>query len=316
MIILNFFTFVCVLLVMSFDCTLGEADSKIKGGHAANNGEFPYLALIAGGNACGSALITLQKIVTAAHCFRIEYSPAKYVDLKATYVFAGSIVLADQDNGQMTQIKHYKIHDQYKPRGDGKMLYDIATADLQKAFVQNDMVKPMTLPSKDPSNFKSAWDTFVASGKTCRIMGWGTESVTFASGQPVPGQPSPALKTTDVKPLSVAECKSAQGPGQDLMDMGYHCFLGVEHGSMPLFGDSGSPIECGGKVFGVASAITFSKNNPEKPTPFFYVMFGNYLKDLGIDAANGAVPFCNVGTWPFIFILLTTIIHTILSTVT
>ncbi|XP_014261920.1 trypsin-1-like [Cimex lectularius] len=273
---------VITVLLGVFDHGFGD-DDKIWGGRNAKHGEFPFAVFITGNLFCGGGLLTLDKIVSAGHCFVQWDEKGKKVelDLKRTIVIGGMVNYLKRNLAyQQTTIRLFKMHDNYRKRKDGSYYHDVAVAKLNESFLETLTLKRMPIPQGGKSEFKRHWDRLVASGNKCYAMGWGT---TAKGGT----EPSPSMMVIQVALWSEQKCKeTAWDPEDSVTKFGEVCASSVETGETFCDGDSGSPLYCDGYVYGLATANWECGNTV---LPQYFLLFWHYLDLMAVNLDNSAI---------------------------
>lgn len=104
-----------------FTETSADEPEAIVGGMSTVPGEFPYQCSlhVDNGHMCGCSILSMTKILTAAHCLYNIVSPP-YTNL---IIRTGSI---DHSQGNAHVVKSAKIHSKYQPFMKKSWLNDIA----------------------------------------------------------------------------------------------------------------------------------------------------------------------------------------------
>ncbi|XP_059151133.1 fibrinolytic enzyme, isozyme C-like [Physella acuta] len=194
---------------------------------------------------CGGTLVTLNKIVTAAHC-AVAYPQLPW------RVELGTVVKYDETNPyrQAINVSSYVVHEDYSPLDN--LPNDIAILTL----VQNAELSPYVLPAILPVTGEDFLD------KPCILSGFGNTNWTSGG--------SPILRETTSRVIANDDCTNYYqtipedpSPDEHVGD-GHICMFDLSKpaGERPgvCFGDSGSPALCEGafniKYFaGIASWI-------------------------------------------------------------
>jgi trypsin len=199
----------------------------ILGGTVVPPGQKTYTANMrataSGAGICGGVLISPTHVLTAGHCFYLNF-------LK--YVSVGSHFLSGDSDGERILIKNGTRHPKYID--DSVLAYDYAILELETPS----KFTPVKLLSADS-------ETFV--GKNATAMGWGDTSAN--------GGPSQELLRVDVAVRSNEDCKAAKLDGPALMESMF-CAGGVFNKDA-CQGDSGGPLileqESGDVLVGIVS---------------------------------------------------------------
>ncbi|CAG4953153.1 unnamed protein product [Colias eurytheme] len=137
--------------------------SRIVGGAIAPADAYPYLAGLVirfhdhmGTSACGSTLVSLNRLVTAAHCWRHSFSASEFtVVLGSQYLFHG---------GERIVTNHVVLHPQYIP---SMLMNDVAIIYLPRSVSVSSSIRPVSLPHNDLWNtFTGEWAMAAGYGKT------------------------------------------------------------------------------------------------------------------------------------------------------
>ncbi|CAG7824867.1 unnamed protein product [Allacma fusca] len=175
-------------------CTCGERkNSRIVGGTAAQNGQFPWRVRLCTGrpgafscSSCGATIISEQWILTAAHCFD-SYQLGYYVN-----IFVGST----DAHGYLVMPDRLVIHEKYKPlTSNSTSQNDIALLHLPIKLPfdnPNILLGPACLPYQYVG--KEELGKVIASG-------WGK---TVGNDD---GSSSDTLQTVELDLVSIGECR-------------------------------------------------------------------------------------------------------------
>ncbi|CAK1582645.1 unnamed protein product [Parnassius mnemosyne] len=139
-------------------------DVRIVGGAVAPVNAHPYLAglLITfvnspGTSACGSSLISANRLVTAGHCWYHSLQASQFVVvLGSQYLFYGGTRIATST---------VFVHPQYSPSA---LVNDIAVIYLPTNVYFSPSIRPVSLPSSNQlwDSFTGAWAVAAGYGKT------------------------------------------------------------------------------------------------------------------------------------------------------
>ncbi|KAL9985424.1 hypothetical protein ACROYT_G007835 [Oculina patagonica] len=197
-------------------CGSKPAGTRIVGGNQAQNGSWPWQAMLAyagGSQFCGGSLIDQQWVVTAAHCVH-DTSASEIVVRMGAYKIT--------DIAQELRVVQIIINDEYDP---DTYTHDIALLRLETRAILGEGVGLVCLPDE---NFA------LVTGKECFITGWGT----LSSG----GSQPDYLQEASVAKVSKKKCKKAYGWSN--IDYSMIC-AGFDAGGVDACqGDSGGPMVC------------------------------------------------------------------------
>ncbi|OQR67815.1 plasma kallikrein-like [Tropilaelaps mercedesae] len=181
---------------------------RIVGGRKALPREFPWqvsLQVSVTGwwaHICGGSLVTLQHVVTAAHCYR----------KKASHRIVAGLFLRDylNEDVQVMPVSKFRIHESYnRPE---PLMNDIALITLEKPLKMTDAVNSVCLPPPAP--------TLMRPGTIITVSGWGTTR----EG----GRSSRSLMAVDLPVISNEECKRMYDERESEMSPTSHFgFFGV-----------------------------------------------------------------------------------------
>ncbi|ODM99425.1 Trypsin-1 [Orchesella cincta] len=223
-----------------------DLETLIVGGTSATKNEFPWLVHLAIGSAfCGGSLISLDTVLTAAHCVYGKN--------------AGSITVTagDHDRGinegteQISRAKGVKWHERYN---DKTTENDVALIRLSNNLTATFAVRPIALPA---SNF-----VINVTGNGT-VAGWGT---TAFGGS---GAVRSLLKVT-VPIVNNTMCKKSY---QLLTDSQ---FCAGQKGRDSCQGDSGGPFICNGTA-AVCGIVSYGNGCGEDGYPGVYTKVSSYV---------------------------------------
>ncbi|XP_017839754.1 trypsin delta-like [Drosophila busckii] len=214
------FKFVILLSVVA--CALGTIISEgllpklsghILGGSLTTNIDFPHMVSVQGPGICGGSLITVNVVVTAAHC--VEGAPASKLN-----VVAGARLL--NIGVDRLKVSRTIIHANYSST---TMANDIALLRLSKPVTLSPNIQPIALASSNPAN-----------GASAVVTGWGNLISNLLPK---------FLFKMEVKFLDYTSCGIHYS---NVLDT--HVCAFRENAFM---GDSGSPLVYNNKLIGISS---------------------------------------------------------------
>lgn len=213
------------------------ASTRIVGGHASSDGDFPWqVALVntAAANAntgivCGGTLIAPTLVLTASHCT----TGAKPSNIE---VIANRRVLSDTASGSVTAVAGISTNPAADPLGEFPR-NDLSILVLAEAV-------PNAVPLPIASVEGGADDALYATGESLTVAGWG-----MLHDPDVVGEYDPdSLQSTTVVRQSDASCTDVYGTAFHSSDM--------------ICAGSGTPSPCYGDSGGGLVAPTTASPNP------------------------------------------------------
>ncbi|XP_067631875.1 trypsin alpha-like [Eurosta solidaginis] len=246
--------FALLFAVLSWFLIYTNAQYRIWNGKDRNIEKSPYLASIhdSGIYICTGALISLQMVLTAAHC--VAYSRGNLI-----VVEAGITDLDDTtEDGQMRGVESIHHPCDYSPE-TGHM--DIAVIKLHTPFRRGSRVEIIEL-----------CDTTLNLGTKMRVSGWGATSGDNE-------RYSCTLQTTNVNIVLTQECAPMAAILGNMITESMIC--ATRDGTSPCQGDSGAPGVVKGKLCAVVS-YGICCANPSYPTVYTDVnnaKVRNFLRD-------------------------------------
>lgn len=165
------------------ECGVIDQNYRIVGGHAANDGQWPWMAAIFLDRQsnkqeefwCGGTLISDQFVLTAAHCLT-DLRGVKYLPNQIKVRLGTNWIERNQTDNlnrppmnanqylQEFDVDQIRIHDYFQRNG---FLNDIALIKLNKKVNFNERIKCICLPTEQDK--KSDF-----SGLLATVLGWGS----------------------------------------------------------------------------------------------------------------------------------------------
>ncbi|XP_078359635.1 serine protease 33-like isoform X1 [Oculina patagonica] len=203
-------------------CGSRSAGTRIVGGTQAQNGSWPWQAMLAhagGSQFCGGSIILEQWVLTAAQCVSGK-SPSQIVVRMGAYKIT--------DIAQELQVEKIIVHESFYP---DTLAHDIALLKLKTKATLGTSVGLVCLPLPE-----------IDPGKTCYITGWGT--LEEWDGTSPPALPD-YLQEASVPIVAKDECISSYSKVGISVDGPSMICAGFEEGGVDAcLGDSGGPLVC------------------------------------------------------------------------
>ncbi|NWR87354.1 ACRO protein, partial [Furnarius figulus] len=202
-----------------------QSKTRVVGGTNAQTGAWPWLVSIqdpatAGtGHLCGGSLISIQWVLTAAHCF----VDAK--NISSWRLVIGATQLTEPGPGvEVRHIKRLLVHEEYSAADQSN---DIALLELDRPAMCNRYVQLSCVPNPTVN---------VPELQVCYVAGWGA---TTARAQ----QTSDVLQEAQVHLIDVKVCNSSDWYAGDVHT--HNLCAGYPEGGIDTCqGDSGGPLMC------------------------------------------------------------------------
>ncbi|XP_055852007.1 chymotrypsin-2-like [Episyrphus balteatus] len=222
-------------------------ESRIVGGSAAADGEFPYQISLQdqrNNHMCGGAILNSLWIATAAHCvdgYETGNGASKLKVISGTNQYSNP--------GNSTSIKQIFIHCNYN---NPEFANDIALLLLNSPLEFNDKTASIALP-----------DEPLQPGDQLILSGWGTTELY--------GDPPEDLQKLTVNYVPHEECKEAMS-GDEGVGVCHICTMTTE-GEGACHGDSGGPLVHNGKLYGLVNwGVPCANGFPDMQASVYYYM--------------------------------------------
>ncbi|XP_024085246.1 chymotrypsin-2-like [Cimex lectularius] len=297
------FNMLFYLLISVFIVVYASESEKLFGGRYAKDGEFPFVVSIRGKSSCAGSLVTLSKVVTAAHCLALFLNmEGRSIDVNELYVVGGSVDLEKFNEGiDVRAINSILVTGEYKAgtRFGGKIdSHDIGMAVLDYPFKSGKNLQVMNLVSWNATIFKNSWDEIVAKRTICYAMGWGTTTYHPDSmgKETIPAEPSLILKVIQVRPSDNESCSLLFSRKDDLTMYGEICVYSVKKHETICDGDSGGPLVCDGRPYAL---LNYGPRCGTTLSPQGYLLFWYYMDFLTLSGNH-----LFISKWLILLILL------------
>lgn len=159
---MKYFVFLAVLFAVS--SAFPNRGSRIINGREARPGEAPYMVQLqirndtSNGQMCGGAIVTVSRIVSAAHCFTWNWRGRwDIVAIAGQHNWR-----IDSGNEQERDIIRIVNHPEYDPDSENFSGFDINFVEVSEPFTFNQWVQPIALP-----------EAFAIHTGPVQIYGWG-----------------------------------------------------------------------------------------------------------------------------------------------
>lgn len=206
-------------LVAYAGATPTPGDGRIVGGEVATIQEFPYQVSVQlqGRHICGGAIIGIDTVLTAAHCFEDPWSSADYT------VRVGSS--EHESGGHVLSLRRVIAHGDYNPQSHDN---DLALLILNGQLNFTEHLQPVPLAAlADPPTA----DTRL------QVSGWGFQAEESAVSGEV--GVSPQLRFVDVDLVESNQCRRAYS---QVLPITRRMICAARPGRDSCQGDSGGPL--------------------------------------------------------------------------
>ncbi|KAF5287783.1 hypothetical protein FQA39_LY15719 [Lamprigera yunnana] len=215
--------FLVVLLAAGALCAPEPFNSKIVGGHTAEDGQFPYQIAIRynGQHSCGGSILDSKTILTAAHC--LEGYDINYM----TVVVGTNKVNAGGVTHSISSVVYHSEYTIVTAR------HDIGLIKLDSEISFNEKVQPIELNTDN-----------IEENVECVLSGWGRLSY--------PGNLPDDLQYITLSTYSNRLCTIEHLFSEyDIYDT--HICTFTKYGEGACHGDSGGPLVANNKQIGIVS---------------------------------------------------------------
>ncbi|XP_062349645.1 acrosin-like [Cinclus cinclus] len=199
--------------------------TRVVGGRSAEAGAWPWLVSIQDpsvsgtGHLCGGSLISVQWVLTAAHCF------AESRNISTMRLLIGATQLTEPGpEAEVRLIKRLLVHQEYSSADQSN---DIALLELNEPVQCSPYIQPVCVPNGTLS---------MAQLDTCYVAGWGATTARSQTSSDV-------LQEAKVHLINVQICNSSEWYGGDIHS--HNLCAGYPEGGIDTCqGDSGGPLMC------------------------------------------------------------------------
>ncbi|KAJ8918105.1 hypothetical protein NQ315_011562 [Exocentrus adspersus] len=220
-------------------------DGRIFGGVEVEPHSRPYLValLVDGRSLCGGSLISLNFVLTAAHCT----ISASYVEL----VFGAHNILINESTQLRVTSSSIINHVDFN---SSNYINDISLIKIPSPIVPNDHIQAVNLAPASAGSY---------TGFGARLSGWG---ITSNSNSSIPS----GLHEVQLVVMGNSPCEDIYGP--DVVQPSKLCTYGF--GTVGgCSGDSGSPLVVGFTQVGITSFVSSNGCESGDPTGFTRISY-------------------------------------------
>ncbi|XP_021712427.1 trypsin-4, partial [Aedes aegypti] len=199
---------------------------RIINGASASITQFPYLVSVqrktfySRYHICGGTFISLQWIMTAAHCLVAETTDGLVIRAESSFHDRGGVLL---------RVDVIIVHDQYANTDDD---YDFGLIRLRRPFRRAQVVGLRNGPKRFPPGF------------LCDVMGWGKTNYSKVSYR---------LRRVSLPIVKQSICQAAYRGRRYNVTRRMLCAGFTEGGQDACKGDSGGPLVCNKTLTGIIS---------------------------------------------------------------
>nr|XP_055047176.1 polyserase-2-like isoform X1 [Misgurnus anguillicaudatus] len=203
--------------IREFNIEEDDEENRIIGGQEAWAHSWPWQVSLdySDMQACGGAILDLQWVITAGHCFR-RYKKAS---LWTAVVGRHDLENANESCHQSVGVEKIIAHENFKQKTNEN---DVALLKLQSPLQFNECVRPVAI-----------WNSDVPSQETCTVTGWGAIREN--------GPRASRLQEVNVTVFKPETCNQYyKGKMHEFM----MCAGADAGGTDACQGDSGGPLSC------------------------------------------------------------------------
>ncbi|XP_040183402.1 trypsin-3-like [Rana temporaria] len=216
------YIWICMFLGLAAAAPQYDDDKIINGYECAQHSQ-PWQVYISynGGQWCAGSLISSQWIISAAHCYK---PPNTFIAHLGEHD-----VTKQEGTEQRIQVEKAIMHPLYDEESAD---HDFMLVKLAKPAQFNQYVQPIPVASSCPT-----------AGSQCLVSGWGNMRI-------IGVQYATKLQCLDLPVLSDSSCKASYS---NMITSNMFCAGFLEGGKDACSADSGGPLVCNGKLYGVVS---------------------------------------------------------------